>query len=416
MYNTGFFGKKITVSVKYIFVLLLLFISGSPGVYGNRFNYLIFMGLILCWIIIQRQGAISLKPILDVFIFALTFFIINIIQFFVLGNVSFLGLANNILKMLIFSFVVFILNGAFKYVYFNILFYLSLVGLFLWLIYLFTGFAMDLTGKDDIFNSIIIWNIRDIEIRNSGPFWEPGAYGGYLMLIPLFFLNEIEFFKKHSFKTFVLILSLLSTLSTTAYLALGIYFGYLAFKSRLKILLVPVFLLLSIVVYSEFSFLKDKLIYEFERAENLDGEYHGQRFAVLLFDLHYIKKHPLIGNGFLETTRYADHPYLIDAFRNHEIDGHGNGFSNFIASMGLITFVIYFLLIYKRNKAYMRRIDLIFYLGMIGLLLNGEQFLYYPLYLGLPFLSLKKFSDENKEDSSAVNCLQQERKNTKLSK
>lgn len=404
--NSIILGEKFTISVKYILVLLLMFISGSPGVYGNQLNYLIFMSLILFWIIIQRQGILSLKPFSDVFIFALTFFFINIIQFFVLNDVSFLGLVNNILKMLIFSFVVFILNGAFKYVYFNTLFWLSLVGLLLWLFYLLTDYAMDLTGKDDIFNSIIIWNIRSNEIRNSGPFWEPGAYGGYLMLIPLFFLNEVDYLKKHRFKSFILILSLLSTMSTTAYLALGIYFGYLAFKSKLRIFLFPVFILLSVVVYSEFSFLKAKMINEVERAQALDGKYHGQRFAVLLFDLHYIQKHPLIGNGFLETTRYADHPYLIDAFRNGEIEGHGNGFSNFIASMGLITFAMYFLLIYKKNKSHMRRMDLIFYLGMIAFLLNGEQFLYYPLYLGLPFLSLKKFSDENEEDSSVVNCLQ----------
>ncbi len=251
--------------------------------------------------------------------------------------------------------------------------------------------------------NLIIANFETERWRNSGPFWEPGAYGGYLMLIPLFFLNELDYFKHHKFKTAVLILSLLSTMSTTAYLAFGIYFGYLTLKSKLKILLVPVFLLFSIVVYSEFSFLKEKILSEIERAETLDAEYHGQRFAVLHFDLHYIQKHPWIGNGFLESTRYSDHLYLIDAFRNDEVEGHGNGFSNFIASMGLITFFMYFMLIYNKNKSYMKKSDLFFYMGMIALLLNGEQFLYYPIYLGLPFLSLKRIDKVNEENSSTFN-------------
>jgi len=151
--------------------------------------------------------------------------------------------------MLVFSFVVFILRGEFKYVYFEVLYYLSLIGLFLWIIFLMTGFAMDLTGKDDIFNSIIIWNVRNGEIRNSGPFWEPGAYGGYLLLIPLFFLNEPDFFLKNKRKSLVLFLALLSTMSTTAYLSIGIYLVYLDFESKLSIFLAPSVIFLSIIVF-----------------------------------------------------------------------------------------------------------------------------------------------------------------------
>lgn len=384
----------------------MILVSGTPLIYKNKINYGLIVILIITFSIILLNSRISLTTLHTIKAFALTFLFIYLIQFLVLGDASWLGLINNLLKMFFFSFVLFLLDGKFKYYYFNLMFYLSLIGLFYWSWSVSTGITIDLIPEKGGMTNLIIANFETKTFRNCGSFWEPGAYGGYLMLIPLFFLNEIDYFKKHRFKTFILILSLLSTMSTTAYLALGIYFGYLAFKSKLRILLFPVFILLSVVVYSEFSFLKEKMINEVERAQALDGKYHGQRFAVLLFDLHYIQKHPLIGNGFLETTRYADHPYLIDAFRNGEIEGHGNGFSNFIASMGLITFAIYFLLIYKKNKSHMRRMDLIFYLGMIAFLLNGEQFLYYPLYLGLPFLSLKKFSDENEEDSSVVNCLQ----------
>lgn len=395
-------GVLKVASFNYFFVFIMVLVSGTPLIYKNKFNYALIAILILFYSIIWLNRRIPLAPFLTIRVFALTFISVYVIQFFVLGDASWLGLINNLLKMFFFSFVLFLLDGKFKYYYFNVMFYLSLIGLFFLSWSAITGIFIDLIPDGGVTN-LIIANFETERWRNSGPFWEPGAYGGYLMLIPLFFLNELDYFKKHRFKTSILFLSLLSTMSTTAYLALGIYFGYVAFKSKLKILLVPVFLLLSVVVYSEFSFLKVKIIEEIERAETLDGEYHGQRFAVFLFDLQYIQKHPFIGNGFLETTRYADHLYLIEAFHNKDVEGHGNGFSNFIASMGLITFILYFLLIYKKNKDHMSRMDLLFYLGMIGLLLNGEQFLYYPIFLGLPFLCLKPNSEFNGNDSSIAN-------------
>jgi hypothetical protein len=378
-------------------------VSGTPLIYKNKMNYAIILFIIFIYSVLLLNNRISLAPLHAIKTFALTFIFIYLIQFFILGDASWLGLFNNLLKMFFFSFVLLLLGDKFKYYYFNLMFYLSLFGLFYWSWFAIAGITVDLIPEGGMSN-LIIANFEKETLRNCGPFWEPGAYGGYLMLIPLFFLNEIEYLKKHWIKTSILILSLLSSMSTTAYIALGLYFGYLTFKSKLKILLVPVFLLISVVVYSGFSFLKEKVIIEIERAEDLDGEYHGQRFAVLLFDLHYIQKHPLIGNGFLESTRYADHPYLIEAFKKGEVEGHGNGFSNFIASMGFVTFIMYFFLIYKRNKCHMKKMDLFFYMSMIALLLNGEQFLYYPIYLGLPFLSLKNNTDDvNEKNSRSIN-------------
>lgn len=393
---------KITVNFCSIVVLLLVFVSGSPGVYGKQFNYIVILIMILLWVLVKSNYLLNLEPIKEVKYFSVTFILIYISQYLVLGDASWGGLINNILKMLIFSYVIFILKGEFKYVYFNTLFYLSFIGLFFWTLYLFSGFSFDLTGGD-FFNSIIIWNNRD-DIRNCGPFWEPGAYSGYLMLIPLFFINEPDFFRKHPFKTSILIVGLLTSMSTTGYVAFAIYMLYMSLKSKKRILLVPVFILFSLIVFTKFNFLEEKIGSEFKRAEELKGEYHGQRFAVFLFDLYYIAKHPLIGNGYLETTRYADHPKILQGIRSGELAGHGNGFSNFIASMGLVTFFVYVLLIYFKNKNILKRFDLLFYIAMICILLNGEQFLYYPIFLGLPFFSLKQLESADEKDCYIIDC------------
>ncbi|WP_088656133.1 hypothetical protein [Geofilum rhodophaeum] len=388
---------------RHFLVLVLILVSGSPGVYGNPLNYIFLFSILVFWPIFHGKWFFFLSPLWDMLFFGFVFIIITFCHFFVFGIASFPGLFNNLLKLLSFSMVVFFLKGEFKYVYFEILFYLSLIGLFFWVFYLATGMSFDVTSSQDIFNSIIVWNVREGELRNSGPFWEPGAYSGYLMLVPLFFLNEKHFFREHSFKTAVLVLALLSTLSTTGYVAFGIYLVYVGLRSRYWVLVFPVFVLLFCFAFLKLDFLRDKFLTELQRVQTLDGGYHGQRFAVLVFDLHYIFKHPLIGNGFLDVTRYLDHPDVLWGLRSGELVGHGNGLSNFIASMGLITFAVYIFSIIRKNLFVLSRSDLVFYIGMIILLLNGEQFLYYPIFLGLPFLSLKVKNRTNDHISSPIN-------------
>ena len=91
------------------------------------------------------------------------------------------------------------------------------------------------------------------------------------------------------------------------------------------------------MTYVEVDFLGDKVSRQLENAQFLE-DFSPDRFGALLFDLHYIEKSPWFGNGFHESTRYADHPHL-----QGEALGHGNGLSNFVATLGTVGLAAYLL-------------------------------------------------------------------------
>ena len=137
------------------------------------------------------------------------------------------------------------------------------------------------------------------------------------------------------------------------------------------------FAILGYITYESTDFLKDKIDHQFQNAtDREEGEFGPDRLSALFFDIHYISKHPLIGNGFHSQTRYADHPEL-----QKEDLGHGNGFSDFLASMGILSLLFYSFFLIKYNKT-----NPVVFLFAILILLQGEPLLNYPLFLSLPFI------------------------------
>ncbi|MCZ2845012.1 MAG: O-antigen ligase family protein, partial [Candidatus Bathyarchaeota archaeon] len=239
--------------------------------------------------------------------------------------------------------------------------------------------AYDNTGRN-----LIIFHQKGEGLRNSGMFWEPGAFACYINLAFLLFFGNIRsLITVHKNRLIIIILALLTTYSTTGYLIfffLLISTVYFEFGKKLGLLIIPIliaFISAGYVVFEKSDFLKNKIENQFQTALDRDkNEFAPDRLSALIFDLHYIKKHPLTGNGMDETTRYADHPWLQE-----KILGHGNGFSNFIATMGILSLLFYSFYILK----YKRKHSVIFIIGLFALL-QGEPLLNYPLFLSIPFI------------------------------
>lgn len=65
------------------------------------------------------------------------------------------------------------------------------------------------------------WGINGtINVRNSGVFWEPGAFAGFLILAMLMLLHSGENHKRARAKMLILVVTLLTTRSTTGYILL----------------------------------------------------------------------------------------------------------------------------------------------------------------------------------------------------
>ena len=113
-----------------------------------------------------------------------------------------------------------------------------------------------------------------------------------------------------------------------------------------------------------------------------NNEASWSRMGAMKIDFQQIMRHPLVGNGFVMTSRYEN--------LGNKMAGAGNGFTGVINMLGIPCIAIYLMALYRslnfNNK------QKIFFILLIVILLNGEFFLNYPLFWGLPFIML---SDKN---------------------
>jgi hypothetical protein len=123
--------------------------------------------------------------------------------------------------------------------------------------------------------------------------------------------------------------------------------------------------------------MQEKIEDQFQSSEVMaKDEVSNTRFGALTMDLQYIGSQPLFGNGLDIKTRYRFHPWVKEDF------GHGNGMSNFLAYWGIPFFVFWLYCVYilSFNVSKSRATSLLV-LVLIILILQGEQFLNYPIFL-----------------------------------
>ena len=399
---------KLSISKGYLFIFFLVMISGTIV---SR-PLLEYLPLILFCFITLFYGVPGNFFFKKYFIYISILLIVFILQRIFLGYVSVLGSINFFLKIYIAAFLFYKLGNKFRQIYFNVIYFFSIVSIFFFTVFVVTGYPVSIIEYPN-FHSIIIFNIKyDLNgayiMRNCGPFWEPGAFVGYIIFALLLYIDDLKgVYKRNKFKFLTIILALITTFSTTGYIIILFWFIVMYLtkeKKQIIIWLFGFFIVTILVGYSIYKipFLRDKITSQTEVAlmSSDNNEFNGERLGALLFDLYYIKKHPLIGNGWHAKTRYADHPYLMEQELNGTI-GNGNGFSTFLASMGIVFVLIYF---YKINKTLPLTTKYRFiFITTLVLLYQGEQFLYYPLFISLPLLNIYRLYEKKNINSSIIN-------------
>ncbi|SHF98753.1 O-antigen ligase like membrane protein [Arenibacter palladensis] len=383
---------KLKILTIYLYIFLLVAFSGNPffSPTDDEFSRFTLATLVLI-LSLRHFTYFDIKKGLPFYLFLLFFIAIFIFQKLFLGFVSIFGAIGFLLKLTLGYIVIRYIGVNFKLAYFNLIFIISFVSLFG---YAWNYFGNDIPAiyikentalySDNSGRNILLFHQLSDGLRNSGMFWEPGAFACYINLVFLFYIGKIRsLVENNKFKVIIILLALLTTYSTTGYIVLfliGLVTIFIEYSNKNGILVIPILLMfgtIAFITYEKSDFLKEKMNDQFEVALNRDkGEFAPDRISAFLFDIHYIKKHPLIGNGLHSETRYADHPWLKE-----ETLGHGNGFSNFVASMGILSLLFYTVLILKNKRIH----SWIFVLGIFTLL-QGEPLMNFPLYLSLPFI------------------------------
>ena len=367
----------------FIYMFLLMAYSGNPFfLRGTEVSQLVFVGIII--LLLLKHHSFFLQEKSNLFYRYISLFVtVFSLQLFILGSISIQSLFFFILKIIFAYIIIRYLSNEFKSYYFKVLFLISLISL--------VGFVWNSMGnsiysliENDRLKSIFFYTQRDDGIRNSGMFWEPGAFAAYIIIGLLLHIGQLRsLYTSNPFKFIIVLLALITSFSTTGYLVLFLFAIatiLIEFSKKSILIAIPLILLLTFIAfftYERSTFLKDKIDHQYVTSMNRDqDEFAPSRMGAFLFDMHYIKKHPIIGNGTQEKTRYSDHKFL-----QGEKLGHGNGFSNFIASMGLLTLISYSFLIIRYNKKYPWIFLLIFFI-----LLQGEQLLNFPIALSFPLI------------------------------
>jgi hypothetical protein len=255
---------------------------------------------------------------------------------------------------------------------------------------LFAGMRIPLQNIE--YFHIGLYDLRaayDGSIRNTGMFWEPGAFAGYLVLALFFLISDGQALSRQGL---VLIAATLTTQSTTGYLALLVLVIFYVFKevwgknTAVRWVVLPLLLVVLITgsfsLFSQVSFLSEKITSQIESARLGEGTSRINRFGNFLYDIKWIADSPLIGWSATPETRFSKDSEVSDL-----VAGQGNGLTGFAIKFGLIGLVLFLgFFAYNTKRISGSSQTALFGVVVVCVLLNGEQFLGFPLFLSLMFL------------------------------
>jgi O-antigen ligase len=375
----------------YVQFILLCFISFSPWVFGSSLDQLFLVlaltvaGLSLSnrtWRVLLGQQKTILLPL--VFLFSIVG--VAIVNSFV--SITSIGI---LVRLFIGAMLIADIGALLPKVAYRTVAAMSAISLvffatqFVFDAYSFPGVSPPGAPHDNLRSVILHTYLITAPERNAGFTWEPGAFQSLLNLTIFIYPSQQLFHRRNSLKTGSIILALLTTQSSSGYICFVIVLAWkiiLELKVGLKMtVLLSMLIAAGSISFVTLPFLGEKVQGQLEVVGQNDS-FSSNRFQSMKFDWYYIQKHPFIGNGFNEQTRFADHPELFG--KNL---GHGNGLSDFVASMGTLSFLAYVLALLhaKRAGSITWRLAL---LSIIIVQLMGERFLLTPLFLGLPFLEM----------------------------
>jgi hypothetical protein len=366
-------------------VFWLICVSGNPlfDAWGGKYIYVGTAFGVMVISIYYGRPLYSLKLIL----FLLGSIVLFLLQSTILSEVSSSASVSFLARIYLGFLITSFLGSRFRFAYMKVMFFVAVVSLVFWLINAVVDFPGIEVGR---YRSIVVFNyIIKTDIysftgrRNSGMFWEPGAYQSFIMVVPLLFIGQIkELWVQYRKECVILILALLSTMSTTGYMVFAVLILLILLKNVRNIFLRTITVVSSIMIfmwaYNTFDFLGEKIEGQYEDVLELeDNEANWGRMGAMKIDIKNIERHPIVGNGFLMSEKYG---VLGDSMA-----GAGNGFSGSLNTFGIPFIVLYFFLLYKNASASTKYESMIFPI-IVMFLLNGEYFLNYPLFWSFIFI------------------------------
>lgn len=376
--------------LEYLIVLLLICFSGNPAFVSSgilsKVGALV-LAVLAFVLFFPRIGKHEYKIVAGWMLFLTVIFAA---QYLTLHYISPLACLNFMAKMLTAILVPMVIGPKFRVIYLRLMAFFGLISLCFFFLNLCGVYFPSLIEIETKGESLFVYTQMKAGYdgslyRNSGMFWEPGAFSGYIIFAFLLYVDNLRFLiRRHLPEVLILVVCLITTFSTAGYILLAIlavYYLMAYSKNRaLKYSLLVVAVPAIIVAFVSLDFLGEKIVGQFKDIENVNtSKISYERIGSLIFDSQYIALHPLFGNGLPAKTRYSLH----QEFPEELLAAFSNGFSGCLASMGVLFMLVYLISIWK-NPSLKRKALVIF---VVVLSLQSEYFLNYPLFLSLPYVN-----------------------------
>lgn len=382
----------------YLSVFCLIAISGFEFFYSD--DTWIAVGLVITFLVANSRGVLnrfdrSVFFIIGIFVFW------EFIQYLLLWdiNLRIRPLLGTIGRLFIGYLVIKSVNYNYLKIYVNIIAAFAYISIFFYLMFFIPAiteppmnfgdkyFTTQKKADDSYFyhkSNIIIFNFHGYELtpkRNSGPFWEPGAFAVFLTLALVFdlLINKSLF----SRQKLVMLIALITTLSTTGYLIfflISINYVFLKGRRNMALLaLVPVVIYISYQTFREQAFLESKI------EDNISDQTTGSRFGSALADIALIVKNPILGYGREIKAMYGTEDFDIESMHRN------NALTKVFVQWGILAF-LYLFYIYRGFKKicmiYRNELKIAPVFLFVVLLLNAfsQPIFQYPFFFGLMFL------------------------------
>ena len=197
--------------------------------------------------------------------------------------------------------VLFVLNKKILAYYSDIIYFFCIISLIcfaynhIWgvLPYISLGERMDggsgFRVTSIIYTQLYNLNSQGLTFRNCGPFWEPGAFQGFVNLaITIELLSDKVRDKIWSFRMLIFVITVITTYSTGGYIVLALnFFYYLSTNKDLamlnKIMLIGLFFMIALIVFLKTDFLYNKIVNDRGRLGTSSSDLFSNNILFTLF-------------------------------------------------------------------------------------------------------------------------------------
>ncbi len=394
---------KFRVSESLVLTILLVYNSTQSSVVAFSPITLILSLLFALYLFIKNK-----KNIDKLFVnFSLLFFLVNIFLFFSLLKFDILLSGYMYLKFLyaylsIKNIGLDFFKNIVKIGYYGAI--ISLTFFFFQIVnydltFKFVGFLQNsfdfLSFRNESFANNILFTVNSsAEFRNSGFMWEPKGFANFLV-ISIFFQLVIGSFKLFNKKMLIMLIALITTFSTTGFIALFslLIFYFLNKNLKTSLIFFPIFILFSSIIFFNSDFLYDKIVYElsltkeyenllYQKKDYKDDVYSLGRTGSFIVDINDLKNRPFFGYGFTRENRtQSDFVKLIRV----------NGLSDLLAVYGVVGFILYFYMHHIFLKKMQNQLNFKFapiILITLIVIYTASTLTSHPLWMSFLFLSL----------------------------